>query len=63
MRKTCYTRCKKYKEFKKHKISYICDKAFLLSSIFNKSGGEAEKIFKEEESTKILKDLGLIENI
>ena len=26
MRKFYYTKCKKYKEFKKPKISYVCDK-------------------------------------
>ena len=59
MRKIYCTKCKKYKEFKKSKI-YICDKTLLLSSIFNKCGSEDEKIFKEKESTEILKILGLI---
>ena len=30
MRKVFCNKCKKYKEFKKPKISYICDKALLL---------------------------------
>ena len=59
MRKIYCTKCKNYKEFKKSKI-YICDKTLLLSSIFNKCGSEDEKIFKEKESTEILKILGLI---
>ena len=63
MRKIYCTKCKKYKEFKKPKISYIYDKTLLLSSICNKCGSEGEKIFKEEQSIKILNILGLIENI
>ena len=49
MKKVYCTKCKKYKEFKKPKISYICDKTLLLSSICNKCESEDEKIFKEEE--------------
>ena len=44
------SKCRKYTEFKKPKISYICDEKLLLSSICNKCGREDEKIFKEEES-------------
>ena len=40
MRKIYCITCKNYKEFKKPKISYICDKALLLSSICKK--GEVE---------------------
>ena len=50
-----YIKCKKYKEFKKSKIFYICYKILLLSGICNKGGSEAEKIFMEEESIEILK--------
>ena len=57
MRKIYSTKCKKYKEFEKPKMSYICDKTLLLSHICNKCVSEDEKIFKEEES------IGLIENI
>ena len=63
MRKVYCTKCKTFKEFKKHKISYTCEKTLLLSSICNKCGREDEKIFKEEESIEILKILGLINNI
>ena len=45
MRKIYCTNYKKYKELKKPKISYICDKRLLLSSICNKCGSEYEKIF------------------
>ena len=62
MRKICTT-CKRYKELEKPKISYIWDKALLLSSFCNKCGSEDAKIFKEEESTEILKILGLINNV
>ena len=60
MIKIYYTKCKKYKEFKKPKISYTWDKTLLLSGIFNKCGSEAEKIFKKEESIEIFKILGFI---
>ena len=63
MRKTYCNKCKKYKEFKKPKISYISCKTFLLFSICNKCGREDEQIFMEEESIKILKIFGLITNI
>ena len=54
---------KKYKEFEKPTISYICYKTLLISSICNKCGSEDEKIFMEGESIEILKILGLITNI
>ena len=63
MRKIYCTNCIKYKEFKKPKISYICNKTLPLSSIGNKRGREDEKIFKEEESLGILKTIGLINNM
>ena len=63
MRKIYCTKYKKYKEFKKLKISYLCEKTLLLCSTCNKCGSEDEKIFKEEESMEILKICGLITNI
>ena len=63
MKKISCTKCKKYKEFKKPKILYTCNKTLLLSSICNKCGKEDEKIFKEEGSIEIWKILGLINNI
>ena len=38
-------------------------KTLVFSVIFSKCKNEDKKIFKEEESIKILKILGLIENI
>ena len=55
--------CGKYRKFENLKISYIFEKALVLSIICGKCGNEDEKIFKEEESTEILKILGLTENI
>ena len=55
MSKINCTECKKYKQFKKPKISYTCDNILLLSSICNKCGREDWKILKEEESIEILK--------
>ena len=60
MRKIYCTKCKKNKEFKKPKISYICDNTLFLSSICNKCGSEDEQIFKEEESIEIF---SLVNNI
>ena len=60
MRKIYFTKCEKYKDFKQHKISYICDKTLLVSSICNRFRNEDQKIFKEEELIKILIILGLI---
>ena len=56
-------KCEKYKECKKPKKSYICDKTLLLSSICKKRRSEDEQIFMEEELMKILQILGLITNI
>ena len=47
----------------KTKISYIFKKALSLSIAYGKCGHEYEKIFKEEESIKILKIFGLINNM
>ena len=62
MRKIYFTKCKKHRECKKSKISFICVKILLLFSICNKCGSEDEKIFKEE-SNEILKILGLLNNM
>ena len=63
MRKIYCTKCKKYKEFKKQKISYISDETLFLSSNCNKLWKEDEKTFKVGKSIEVLKILGLIENI
>ena len=47
MKKNYFTNCKKYKQLKKFKISYICCKTLLLSSFWTKRGSEDEKIIKE----------------
>ena len=52
MKKIYCTKCKKYKEFKKPKLSYICYKTLLLSIICYKCGSEDKQIFKEEESSE-----------
>ena len=63
MRKIYCSKCKTYKEFEKHKLSWNCDKNLVLSSIPNKYGSKDEKIFKEEESIKVLKIIVLIDKI
>ena len=57
--------CNKYRKFKKTKISYIFKKRSIkaLSIVYSNCGHEYVKIFKEEESTEILRILGLINNI
>ena len=40
------TKCKKLKELKKSKVSYICDKTLLLFSICNKCGRNKHNRFK-----------------
>ena len=62
MRKIYCIKRKKYEKFIKSKISYICYKTLVLSSICNKCKGENEKIFMEQESIEILNILGLINN-
>ena len=63
MRKIYCTKCRKYKEFKKHKISYIFDKTLFLFSDCSKCGSEDGKMFKGKQSIEILKILGLINNM
>ena len=54
--------CSKYRTFEKPKISYLIEKTQVLS-FYYKSKIEGEKLLKEEDSIKILKILGLINNI
>ena len=53
----------KYRKFEKPKTSYLLQKTLVLSIICSKSKNEDEETFKEEDSIKILKILGLINNI
>ena len=53
----------RYRKFEKPKISYLLGKTVVLSINCSKCKDEDEKPIKEEESTKTLKILGLIENI
>ena len=63
MKKLYCVICGKYRKFEKPKISYLLEKALVLSIICNKCKNEDKKSFKKEESIDILKILGLIENI
>ena len=49
MRKISFIKYKMYKEFKKPKISYICDKTLVFSSIYNKCRSEDEKYLKKNQ--------------
>ena len=63
MKKLYCAICSRYRKFEKPKISYLLEKTLFLSIICSKCKNEEEKRFKEKESIKILKILGLIENI
>ena len=63
MKKIYCAGCGKYKKFKNIEVSYIFEKTSVLSIICSKCGSKDEKMFKEEESIKILKILGLINKI
>ena len=63
MRDIYCIKCKKCEKIIKLKISYICYKTLLLSSISNKCRSEDEKIFMEQVSINILKMIGLTNNI
>ena len=55
--------CLKYRKSGKSKISYLIEKTLVLSIICSKCKKENEKVFKEEDSTEIIKILGLFYNI
>ena len=55
--------CSKYRKFKNPEISYIFEKVSVLSIICSNCKNEDRKIFKQEESIKILKILGLAKTI
>ena len=57
MKKIYCISCSKYRKFEKPKISYLLEKK-ALSIIYRKCKNKDEGLFKEEESTKILKILG-----
>ena len=44
-------------------MSYLLEKALVVSIICNKCKNQDEKLFEEEESVEILKSFGLIKNI
>ena len=48
---------------KKPKIRYLLEKTSILPDICRNCTNEDNKTFKKEESTEILKVLGLFENI
>ena len=56
MKKIYCVICSKYRKFEKPKISYLFEKALVLSIICSKCENE---LFKKEESTEISKILGL----
>ena len=56
--------CRKQKKFKNLKISKIFEKKTLVFSLTcSQCGSKDEKIFKKEESIKVMKILSLIDNI
>ena len=63
IKKIYCVKCIKYKKFKNPKISYNFYETLAFSIICDKCGSKCEKIFQEEESTDILKVLGLINDM
>ena len=63
MEKLYWVICGRYRKSEKPKITYLLEKALLLSIICSKCKNEDEKIFKEEDSIEIVKILALINNI
>ena len=63
MKKLYCVICSKYRKFEKSKISHLLEKTLVLSITCSKCKNENEKMFKEEETIKILKILCVIENI
>ena len=63
MKKLYCVICDKYRKFEKSKISHLLEKTLVLSITCSKCKNENEKMFKEEETIKILKILCVIENI
>ena len=61
-KKLYYVICGKYRKCK-NPIIQVFEKVLVISIIWNKSKNEDEKIFKEEESTEILKIFDLIRYI
>ena len=55
--------CLKYRKSGKSKISYLIEKTLVLSIICSKCKKENEKVFKEKDSTEIIKIIGLFYNI
>ena len=55
--------CLKYRKSGKSKISYLIEKTLVFSIICSKCKKENEKVFKEEDSTEIIKIIGLFYNI
>ena len=53
----------KYRKLKKPKTSYLLRKILVLEVICSTCKNEDKKLFKEEESIEVLKNLGLVENI
>ena len=58
MKKLYCVICSNYRKLGKLKILYPLEKTSVFSIIFSKCKNEDEKIFKEEESIKVLKILG-----
>ena len=63
MEKLYWVICGRYRKSEKPKITYLLEKALLLSIICSKCKNEDEKIFKEEDSIEIVKILALINKI
>ena len=63
VKKIYFIKCNKYRKFENSKISYVFYAKLVLSITFDKCGSNDENIFEEEESFRILKVIGLINNM
>ena len=62
MKKMDCTECNKFRKFEKPRLSYIFNETLVIYIICGKCGGNNDTVFKKEESTEILKVLGLVNN-
>ena len=63
MRKLYCIICGKYRKVEKRKLSCFLGKTLVLSIICRQCKNDDQKLFKEEESIEILKNLSLIAKI
>ena len=63
MNKIYCSKCNKHKKIKKPEMSYVFDKASVFFLICDKCRSNEEPIFKEEQSSEMIKMFCLIKNL